>query len=43
LYVPATHALHAPPSGPENPALQTQLVTAGEAVGDSEFAGQLLQ
>jgi hypothetical protein len=43
LYFPATHALHAPPSGPENPALQTQLVTAGEAVGDSEFAGQLLQ
>ena len=26
LYLPATHAVHVPPSGPENPALQVQLV-----------------
>ena len=24
LYPPATHAVHAPPSGPEKPALQEQ-------------------
>ena len=26
LYLPASHAVHVPPSGPENPALQVQLV-----------------
>jgi hypothetical protein len=26
LYFPATHAVHVPPSGPKNPALQVQFV-----------------
>ena len=26
LYLPASHAVHVPPSGPENPALQVQFV-----------------
>jgi hypothetical protein len=26
LYLPATHAVHVPPSGPENPALQVHAV-----------------
>jgi hypothetical protein len=30
LYFPATHAVHGPPSGPENPALQVQAVTLPE-------------
>ena len=28
LYLPATHCVHAPPLGPENPALQVQVVLA---------------
>ena len=34
LYVPPPHATHGPPSGPEYPVLQTQIV---DAIGDCEF------
>jgi hypothetical protein len=37
LCVPAAHAEHVPPSGPEYPVLQTQIV---DAIGDCEFDGQ---
>jgi hypothetical protein len=40
LYLPATHAVHVPPSGPENPALQVQLVKAALPAGELEFDGQ---
>ena len=43
LYFPATHASHVPPSGPMNPALQTQLVCVVDPRTDCEFAGQSLQ
>jgi hypothetical protein len=42
LYVPATHAAHEPPSGPVDPTLQVQLVTAELRAGELEFDGQLL-
>jgi hypothetical protein len=37
LYFEAAHAKHGPPSGPEYPAMQTQIL---DALGDCEFAGQ---
>ena len=40
LYFPATHAVHAPPSGPEYPALQVQLAKTELPAGDMEFVGQ---
>jgi hypothetical protein len=43
LYLPATHAVHAPPFIPDQPALQVQLVDAVLCAGDLESAGQLLQ
>ncbi len=39
LYFPATQAVHGTPSGPVNPALQAQALTAELAVGELEFAG----
>ncbi len=43
LYLPASHAVHAPPSAPDHPALQVQLLKAVLCAGELEFAGQLLQ
>ena len=43
LYLPAPHAVHAPPSGPRQPALQVQLLKAVLCPGELEYAGQLLQ
>ena len=43
LYFPAPHAVHAPPSGPRQPALQVQLLKAVLCPGELESAGQLLQ
>ena len=40
LYFPATHAVHGPPSGPVDPALQVQLVKAALPAGELESAGQ---
>ena len=40
LYLPDEQAAHGPPSGPENPALQMQLVNAEDALGDPLFSGQ---
>jgi hypothetical protein len=40
LYFPATHAEQVPPAGPENPALQVQLVKAELPTGELEFDGQ---
>ncbi len=42
LYLPATHVVHVPPSGPVNPALQIQLVKAALPAGELEFDGQAL-
>ena len=40
LYFPATHAVHGPPSGPENPALQVHAVTlpGGALEGTTGFS-----
>ena len=43
LYVPAPHAVHVPPSGPDQPTLQVQLLKAVLCAGELESAGQLLQ
>ena len=43
LYVPMTHAVHVPQLSPENPALQSHIVTMVLPVGESEFAGQVSQ
>jgi len=43
LYLPATHAVHVPPSGPDQPALQVQSVVLLLAIGECEFVGQALQ
>ena len=43
LNFPLTHAVHAPPSGPHQPALQVQLLKAVLCPGELEYAGQLLQ
>ena len=40
LYLPATHAVQLPPSGPVDPALQVQLVKAALPAGELEFDGQ---
>ena len=42
LYLPATHAVHEPPSAPDHPALQVQLLKAVLCAGELEFAGQLM-
>jgi len=42
LYLPATHAVHVPPSGPDEPALQMQLVKAALPAGELESAGQAM-
>jgi hypothetical protein len=42
LYLPASHAVHGPPSGPVDPALQMQLVKAALPAGELEFDGQSL-
>jgi hypothetical protein len=43
LYLPATHAVHAPPSAPDHPALQVQLLKSVLCAGELEFAGQFMQ
>ena len=43
LYLPATHREHTPPSGPVDPALQVQAVTAVLGLGELEFAGHATQ
>ena len=43
LYLPAPHAVHVPPPGPHQPALQVQLLKAVLCSGELECAGQLLQ
>jgi hypothetical protein len=40
LYLPATHAVQLPPSGPVDPALQVQLVKAALPAGELELVGQ---
>lgn len=40
LYVPATHSVHVPPFGPDDPALQVQLAKVPLATGELEFVGQ---
>jgi hypothetical protein len=42
LYLPATHAVQAPPFIPDQPALQVQLVDAVLCAGELELTGQLL-
>jgi len=42
LYVPATHSVHVPPSGPDDPVLQEQLCTPAEACSDQERAGHCM-
>ena len=39
---PATHGAHAPPLGPEEPALQMQLVKAELRADEWEFVGQAM-
>ena len=41
LYLPAMHAVHVPPSGPEKPATHTQSVAASLPGVDCELVGQL--
>jgi hypothetical protein len=36
LYLPASHAVHLPPSGPDHPAIQVQFVLAMLVVGETE-------
>jgi hypothetical protein len=43
LYLPATHAVHGPPSCPVHPALQMQFVFVPLPAGELDFAGQSLQ
>lgn len=40
LYLPAAHAVQAPPFEPEYPALQAQLVDKVDPAGEFEFVGQ---
>jgi hypothetical protein len=40
LYLPATHKLHPPPSGPAKPIRQRQALLAELEVGELEFPGQ---
>ena len=43
LNVPEAHAVHVSPSGPDQPALQMQLVIAMLPIGELEAAGQSSQ
>jgi hypothetical protein len=43
LYLPMGQIVHAPPSGPEKPALQTQLVAAVDPLTDCELLVQARQ
>jgi hypothetical protein len=43
LYLPAPHASHVPPSAPDQPTLQVQLLKAVLCGGELEPSGQLLQ
>jgi hypothetical protein len=43
LYLPATHAVHAPPFGPVNPTLQVQAVRATLEIGELELVGHPIQ
>ena len=43
LYLPATHPVHTPPSGPVDPALHEQAVTAVLGLGEFELAGHVTQ
>lgn len=43
LYLPSTHAVHIPPSGPVNPALHRQLLESALPLGDCELLGQSTQ
>lgn len=39
LYLPATHVVHGPPSGPEKPLLQVHTNTVELAIGELELSG----
>ena len=41
LNMPASHSIHGPPSGPEEPALQVQAVSMRLPTGELEFDGQV--
>ncbi len=44
LYLPTTHAVHTPPSGPVNPRLQVQLTSALQPLHEApELSGQATQ
>jgi hypothetical protein len=43
LYFPAAQPEHVPPSGPVNPALQTQLLNSAEPLRDCVLGGQARQ
>jgi hypothetical protein len=43
LYLSATQAVHAPPSGPVNPTLQVQAVRATLEIGELELVGHPMQ
>ena len=43
LYLPATHAVHVPPSAPDQPAMQVQFAILVLAIPESELVGQALQ
>ncbi len=42
LYFPATQSVHVPPSGPDEPALQVQFVTAELPSGDVALVGHVM-
>jgi hypothetical protein len=42
-YLPAAHAVHGPPAGPEKPAAHSQSVAASLPVAERELEGQLWQ
>ena len=42
LYLPASHATHTPPSGPEYPALHEQMLLPPPAVLECAYAGHAL-
>jgi len=43
LYLPVTQVVHAPPSGPVDPALHVQAVITELGLGELEFAGHARQ
>ena len=43
LYLPATHDVHVPPSGPVKPTLHVQAVTAELGLGELELLGHVTQ